>query len=420
MGHMTMSRKEVNRISWLLKVKSKDITLRSAAEKMSVSYRQAKRIWKRYESRGESGLVHGLRGKRSNRKTDDALRERVVKLMQEKYQGFGCTLAAEYLQDEDKLRVPVETLRHWLRRAGVYEGQRKKRAHRAWRPRRERSGEMVQKDGSPHAWFGESGPRAVLMEMVDDATGRTFSRFYEEETTEAAMDLFHRYAKKYGLPQSLYVDHDSIYEISRETSREEALAGEAPLTQYGRAMKELGVQLILANSPQAKGRVERRHGVMQDRLIKVMSMKKITTIKAANRLLDESFLAKENLRFVKKANCAKDGHRRVPRGVDLNVVLSIQEERVVRNDWTVMWRNRWFQLDEVEQKRHLVKKTIQVCQLLDGTLRWRYRGRELKWKELPAQPPKVRVTVVKATRRRKKGGPWKPGPGHPWRRRAVV
>jgi hypothetical protein len=279
---------------------------------------------------------------------------------------------------------------------------------------------MVQMDGSPHAWFGDRGPKAVLMEMVDDATGRTLSRFYEEETTEAAMDLFHRYVKKYGLPQSLYVDHDSIYEISRETSQKEALAGEAPLTQFGRAMKELGVQLILANSPQAKGRVERRHGVMQDRLIKVMGMKKISTIEAANRFLEESFQAKENVRFVKKAKCARDGHRRVPRGVDLNVVLSIQEERVVRNDWTVVWRNRWFQLGEVEQKRHLVKKSVQVCQLLDGTLRWRYRGRELQWKELPEQPAKVRV-VVEKTERRQKGKKWKPGPDHPWRgRRAVV
>jgi transposase len=415
---MTMSRKELSRISWLSKVKAKELSLRSAAEKMSISYRQAKRIWKRYDTGGEAGLIHGLRGKRSNRQSDDAHRERVLTLMREKYSDFGCTLASEYLLEEDKLSVPVETLRHWLQQTGEYQRRRKGRPHLSWRPRRERSGELVQMDGSPHAWFGDRGPKAVLMEMVDDATGRTLSRFYEEETTEAAMDLFHRYVKKYGLPQALYVDHDSIYETARKTSTEEALTGELALTQFGRAMKELGVHIILANSPQAKGRVERRHGVMQDRLIKVMRLKGINTIAEANRMLDDGFLTKENVRFVKKAKCPKDGHRRLPKGVNLHVVLSIQEERVVRNDWTVVWRNQWFQLEAVERKRHLVKKRVQVCRLLDGTIQWRYRDRELKWKELPGQPAKVRVVVEK---RKHKARKWKPGADHPWRgRRAVL
>lgn len=420
MENISMSVKEVSRIDWLLQVKRGEMSLRLAAEKMSVSYRQSKRIWKRYSASGATGLVHGLRGKPSNRKTDESLRKRVLQLCEEKYYDFGCTLAVEYLQAEDKINIPVETLRYWLKQAGKYQRRRKSRAHRAWRPRRERSGELVQMDGSPHAWFGDRGPKAVLMEMVDDATGRTLCRFYEEETTEAAMDLFHRYVKKYGLPQELYVDHDSIYEINRETSSEEALQGEEPLTQFGRAMKELGVQIILANSPQAKGRVERRHGVMQDRLIKVMRLKEISDIAAANRLLDEGFLAKENLKFVKKAKCPKDGHRRLRKGVDLNVVLSIQEERVVQSDWTVVWQNRWFQLESVEQKRQLVKKRVQVCRLLDGTIRWQYRGRELKWKELPGRPAKVRATVeVKG--KKKAATKWKPGANHPWRgKRAVV
>lgn len=185
-------------------------------------------------------------------------------------------------------------------------------------------------------------------------------------------------------------------------------------------MKELEGQLILANSPQAKGRVERRHGVMQDRLIKVMRLKKVSDIASANRLLEEGFLAKENVKFVKKAASAEDGHRRLPKGINLNVVLSIQAERVVRNDWTVTWQNRWFQLDEVEQKRHLMKKKVQVCQLLDGTLRWRYRERELKWKELPEQPAKVRVVMEQVARPKKKRTRWKPGPEHPWKRRHAV
>ena len=233
------------------------------------------------------------------------------------------------------------------------------------------------------------------------------------------MDLFVRYVAKYGLPQALYSDHDSIYETSLKTSTKEALQGEEPVTQFGRAMKELGVQIILANSPQAKGRVERRHGVMQDRLVKMMRLKKINDIESANRFLDGGFLAKENLKFVKQAVCLQDGHRQVPQGIDLRVVLSIQEERVVQNDWTVVWHHRWFQLEPVEQKQRLVKKKVQVCRLLDGTMRLQYRERELQWKELPERPARVKVAKPKLVATGKPVS--KPRADHPWRKtRAVV
>jgi transposase len=416
---LTMSRKELSRVEWLVRVKQGEMSLRAASVKMKVSYRQAKRMWQRYRVRGEAGLVHGLRGMPSNRQVDGVQRQRVLQLYQEKYPGFGVTLAAECLLEEDEIAVPVETLRTWLKQEGLWQRRRKSQPHRSWRPRRERSGELVQIDGSPHDWFEGRGPKAVLMEMVDDATGRTLSRFYEEETTEAAMDLFARYVAKDGLPQALYSDHDSIYETSLKTSTEEALRGEGPVTQFGRAMKELGVHIILANSPQAKGRVERRHGVMQDRLIKMMRLKKINDIDSANRFLDGGFLAKENLKFVKKASCPKDGHRQVPKGIDLRVVLSIQEERVVQNDWTVVWQNRWFQLGAMEQKQRLVKKKVQVCRLLDGAMRLQYRGRELQWKELPQRPARVKVAKPKLVA---SGKPVrKPRADHPWRKtRAVV
>ena len=191
------------------------------------------------------------------------------------------------------------------------------------------------------------------------------------------------------------------------------------MTQFGRAMKELGVHIILANSPQAKGRVERRHGVMQDRLIKMMRLKQISDIESANRYLDGGFLAKENMKFVKKAACPKDGHRKVPQGMDLKVALSIQEVKVVQNDWTVVWQNRWFQLGTMEQKQRLVKKKVQVCRLLDGTMRLQYRGRELEWKELPERPVRVKVAKLKPV---VTGKPVrKPRADHPWRKtRAVV
>jgi hypothetical protein len=266
-------------------------------------------------------------------------------------------------------------------------------------------------DGSHHDWFEGRREKAVLMVMIDDATSEVFAWFSEQETTIAAMEVFRGYVARYGLPRALYVDRDSIYRPDREATLAENLAGNEPTTQFGRAMQALDVELILAHSPQAKGRVERVNGTLQDRLVKALRRAKIRDLAAANRFLQEKFLPAFNRRFVRKAARAGDLHRRVPRGVDLAQVLSIREPRRVQEDWTVRFENRWFQLAEVHQKLTLAGRQVTVCQRLDGRLELLYGGHALSYREIPAPPP--RASVVPEIR---SSQGQRPADDHPWRR----
>jgi transposase len=414
-----MSRKERQRLEAFSRVKREEITLRKAAELVGVSYRQAKRSYRRFVKAGDRGLVHQLRGRRSNhchRATD---RKRALKLYREKYDDFGPTLAAEYLSDDLGRKLAASTLRRWLLAAGLWEKQRRHAAHRRWRARREHRGELVQMDGSHHDWFEGRRGKAVLMVMIDDATNLTYARFFEGETTAAAMITFQEYVSQYGVPRALYVDHDSIYETTRDATTDEELRETGPLTQFGRAMGELDVELILAHSPQAKGRVERRNGVFQDRLVKAMRLAKVSDLKRANELLERDFLPMLNRRFTVMPARKADVHRRVPKGVRLDRVLAFQERRVVQNDWTIRWRNRWFQLTEKNQRLSLAKQSVTVCEHLDGTIELLFRDRALEWEELGERP-----SAAPAKRPRAKKGPprkaWRPAANHPWRRGAIA
>jgi transposase len=427
MERLAMSKRERTRLEVFGRVKRSELRLRKAAELVQLSYRQAKRAFARYRQEGDKGLVHRLRGQPSNRKVDEAKRQAVLALYRERYRDFGPTLAAEYLAKEG-LRVSVETLRLWLLAARLWQGKRKRAPHRSWRARKEHLGEMVQMDGSHHDWFEGRREWAVLMVMIDDATNRTYARFFEAETTEAAMTMVCHYTMQYGLPRSLYVDRDSIYRVNREATVDETLAGDPALSQFARAMKELGVELICAHSPQAKGRVERRNGVLQDRLVKALRLEGISDLATANRYLEKTFLPELNARFTVAAKRRADLHRRLPVGVDLARVLSFQEERVVQNDWTVRWRKRWFQLTAANQRWSMVRKRVLVCEQLDGTIRLFYHGRELVWQELPERPepapaPAKRAEGNSAARvagprgaQPGRNGASKPAPDHPWRR----
>lgn len=420
MERLAMSKRERTRLEAFGRVKRGELRLRKAAELLQLSYRQAKRAYARYRLEGHKGLVHRLRGQPSNRQVDESKKRAALALYRKKYGDFGPTLAAEYLAKEG-LRVSVETLRLWLLAEGLWQVKRQRAPHRSWRARKEHVGEMVQMDGSHHDWFEGRRQWAVLMVMIDDATNFTAARFFEAETTEAAMTMVCHYAKRHGLPRSFYVDRDSIYRVNREATTDEALAGEPALSQFGRAMKELEVELICAHSPQAKGRVERRHGVLQDRLVKALRLEGISALEAANRYLAETFLPELNARFTVAAKRAGDLHRRVRAGVDLTRVLAFQEERVVQNDWTVRWRNRWFQLTAANQRWTMVRKRVLVCEQLDGTIRLYYHGRELGWQELPERPepaPGNAAGSMPGPRRPEPGrnGHRKPASDHPWRR----
>jgi hypothetical protein len=265
-------------------------------------------------------------------------------------------------------------------------------------------------DGSHHDWFEGRRSRAVLMVMIDDATNRTHARFFEEETTRAAFDVFEGYTRKYGLPQSLYVDRDSIYKTTREPSVEEQLAGEQPITQFGRAMKHLEVKLELAYSPQAKGRVERRNGLFQDRLVKELRLAGIKDLEAADAFLEEKFLPQLNKRFCVSPAQEADVHRAVPR--DLKETLSWEEPRLVQQDWTVTWKNRYFQIAKEHEGLCLARKHIIVRELRCGAVQLLADSQRLRFKELPERPRRVVSRVLK--------GKSPPVLDHPWRKLGVA
>lgn len=417
MGKLRLSPKERLRLDVLKKIESGVLSKVEGASLLGLSYRQMLRVWCRHVSEGSAGLQHRLRGQPSNRGISESRRDRVVSLYETKYFDFGPRLASEYMRRDDAEDLSEETLRRWLIKAGLWQARRQGPRHRQWRERRARWGEMVQMDGSDHDWFEGRRNRASLMVMIDDATNWTHAKFFESETTVAAMTVFQEYVEYYGLPQALYVDRAGIYETTRDSTVDEALKDDSPPTQFGRAMQALGVNLILARSPQAKGRVERRHGVFQDRLVKAMRLRSISTLEAANEYLEKEFLDEMNATFSVEARCIGDLHRRVPHSVNLKHILCYQEERVVQNDWTVSWCNRFLQLGVQHQKLGLARKKILVSELMDGALRLTYRGQELAWKELVARPirPSKKGRPAKTTKPR-----WKPAANHPWRNGPAV
>jgi transposase len=413
MAKLRLSVKERDRCEVLSKVAKSSISLSKASELLGVSYRQVLRLWKRYQSDGAAGLKHGLRDRVSNRQFDETRRERVLELYRAKYGDFGPTLAVEYLVKSDGEELSEETLRQWLIGAGLWSARRRGAVHRQWRERRACWGEMVQMDGSNHDWFEGRRGRASLMVLIDDATNWTHAKFFESETTAAAMTVFGEYVGHYGLPRALYVDRAGIYETTRDSTVDEALRDTAPLTQFGRAMRDLGVELILAHSPQAKGRVERRHAVFQDRFVKALRLQQINTLESANEFLEHEYLDELNHQFHVTARSLANLHRPLPRGLKLDHVLCHQEERVVQNDWTVSWCNRIFPLSVVHQSLSLARKKITVSELLDGTLRLTWGTQTLSWTEVSTRPLKPKPEARPSAPIKP---PYKPAANHPWRR----
>jgi len=398
-------------------VKRKELTQVQAAELLCLSYRQTKRVWGRYQAEGDAGLVHRLRGQPSLRRKPPVLRAlALARYAEERYADFGPTLMAEQLAKE-KLVVDHETLRRWRLAEGWHTVRRRKQQHRQWRERKPSFGAMVQLDGSHHDWFEGRSPKCVLMVMVDDATNRMRARFFEEETTRASYDVLEGWVWKHGLPASLYVDRDSIYRCEGLACIAEQLAGKQPQTQFGRAMEQLGIKLILANSPQAKGRVERMNGTLQDRLVKEMRLAGVNDIESGNRFLDGKYLQAFHRQFAHEAASPVDVHRAPPG--NLNEVLSWEEERVVQGDWTVACEGKRYQLDRQHEALSLVRRKVIVRTLRNGRVQLVYQGKALKWRTLPAgtmrKPPGTKP--VRAEKRKPEGQT--PALNHPWRRDGV-
>jgi len=396
----------------MVDVKKGNLSIAGAGRLMGVCYRQAKRIWHRYKRRGDKGLVHGGRGKPGARRKGAEVKRKVLARYAERYPDFGPTLAAEHLKQEG-LEVDHETLRRWLMDKGAWSVGRRRQKHRSWRERKECFGQMVQLDGSHHDWFEGRRAKAVLMVMVDDATNWTGARFSEEETTAAAYDVLDDWIQEHGVPCSLYVDRDSIYRCERTATVAEQVAGQEPQTQFGRAMVQLGVELILANSPQAKGRVERRNGLLQDRLVKAMRLEGIKDLASANTFLAKKFLPALNGKFTVVARSPADVHQRATG--KLVEVLSWEETRVVAKDWTVAWNRRWFQINAEHERMSLVGRAVTVRRLRSGALQLLNGDKKLFWNELPQRP----VPVKPEPRRVGRIALIKPKEEHPWRHSSV-
>jgi transposase len=412
-----MSARELTRVEVLSRVKAGTLSVRSAARLLGVSYRQAKRLVQRYRAEGAKGLKHRSAGRASNHARPTAERERVLALVREKYSGpiavrFGPTLAAEHLASEDGVTVHHDTLRRWLVAAGLWSRARKRALHRARRERKAHFGELVQLDGSFHLWYEARAPRGCLMNLVDDATGRTLARLGAQETIWAAVDVLRRWIEANGVPLALYTDWKNVY--VREPNAEEQATGTVPLTQFGRMCAALGIQIIAANSPQAKGRVERNHGTHQDRLVKKLRRLGIADATAANAFLETTYLPEHNARFAQAPTSAENFHRRVPSRTTLDRVFQLEEERVLSNDWVVRYDTRYFQVAR-QSGQAPARSTVVVREASDGAIELRYRGRLMQWTEIiaPVKPPApaVRTPLSTAPHRRAR-----PSADHPWRR----
>jgi hypothetical protein len=416
-----MSLLERDRLALFRQVQSGAVRLVEAAKLLELSYRQAKRLWARYRRWGDAGLVHGLRGRPGNALgRSQARREAALRAYRQRYAGFGPTLAAEQMARREGLGVDHETLRRWLIAARLWRPRREpRRRHRRWRARKEHAGELVQLDGSEHDWLEGRGPRCTLMVMVDDATGWTYAEFHEAETTRAAMLTLRSYARARGLPRALYLDKDSAYRVNGRAADEAEHRGSGrPRTQFGQAAAALGVELIFAHSPQAKGRVERTHGTFQDRLAKLLRLEGIQDLARANAYLRQVYLPDHNARFGLAAAAPADLHRPVEESL-LREALCLRESRAVGNDYCLSYQGQWLQLLGTDVNLGLRGRRVEILEPLEGHLEVRCAGRRLEHRLLPERPAARRAPRVLPPARGVGPEPWKPPAGHPWRRLAL-
>ena len=410
-----MSTGELERVEVMGRVAKKELKLSDAATMLHLSYRQVKRLWRRYRKVGAPGLQHGNAGQASHRSKPSKFRRRVLRLIRQKYSGseeerFGPTLAAEHLAEEDGMVLDHETLRRWMLAEGLWRRKRQGKKHCQRRERKEHFGELVQLDGSFHDWLEGRGPEGCLMDMVDDATSTTQAHLGKEETIWAAAGVLRGWIEKYGVPRVLYTDWKNVYK--RKATPGEQLRGEVAVTQFGGMCQKLGIGIIAASSPQAKGRVERNHGTHQDRLIKKLRRKKIASYEAANEFLESEYLPQHNRRFAREAAQPEDYHGRKPSARELREILRLETKRSISNDWVIRHNGRLLQLQPGSRRYGPTKGKALVCEWENGSREVYYRGERIAFSELPASMPKpakaptIQVRVQKKAKAAKADHPW--------------
>ena len=387
---LTMSTKERQRLQVISHLRHGKTTVVEAAAALGLTERQMYRILHRYREHGDAGLIHRLRGHSSNRGYTQEIRREVIGLYQEAYPDYGPTLFAEMLAQHHDLVIDSDTLRRWLKQKDLWMGLRAARKHRQRRERRDAIGSLVQFDGSSHDWFEGRGPACCLLVAIDDASGRVFMRFATSENGHEVLAMLRAYVEHYGIPREFYVDFGSVYYAKRNR-----------LTDVARALSHLGVSIIYARSPQAKGRVERSNRNHQDRLIKALRRHGISSIDAANQFLESTYLHEHNSRFA-RADHLHDVHRSTV-GLDLDNIFCFESLHSVNYDYTITLEARYIQLLPSNAPLPPPRQKVTVRRWLDDSLHISWHNHELQFRHLTAKPaPKPRTYL--------------PAPhSHPWR-----
>lgn len=388
---LIMSAKERKRKVILEEVQQGLLSLKGATQRLGVCYRQAKRLLARYRKEGDSGLVHKSRGKASKRAIAIEYKTKVTEIYHQKYPEFGPTFAAEKIREIDGLTVHHETLRRWLLEKQLWKRSRERKAHRQRRQRREKFGEMVQIDGSIHAWFGEELAHSCLLNIVDDATSTTLGEMDTGETCKVLLSAFKKWVEKYGVPQSVYVDLKNLY-VSPKRKGDDDI--ESTMNVFERVCRLLDIEIIKAYSPQAKGRVERNHGIYQDRFVKELKLRGIKTIDGANKLLTETYLDGINNKFAKKAASLVDGHCSTDAYGDLEQIFCWEYTRKISNDFTIRFNSQYFQLVKEQAIQIRPKQEVLVRIHLDNSVSIWLNDMRLSYKKIDC-PVKQKVVKIK-------------------------
>ena len=363
----------------------KEITQEQAGLMLKISERQVRRKLKKFLKGGIKGLIHKGKGRPSKRMIDPGLKKRALQEVAKKYSDYGPTLAAEMLADHTGIELIPQTLRRFMMEAGMWKKGYKREIHRQWRDRKDRYGEMQQLDGSEHDWFEGRAPYCTLIKFVDDATSKiTWAEFAPSESFCSLANATKNYLLKNGKPLALYTDRGKVFKVNIHNELDEFL------TAYERILKELGIRLHHALSPQAKGRIERSFRTDQDRLVKLMRLKKISSIEEANQFLQEFYIPYYNGKFSVPAKLAGDVHLSL-QGVDLDDAFSLRSIRVVNNDWTVQYNNHFFQLHKKQPRVVRPKEKVYVRERTDGTIFIVMRGCKLNFSELKEAPPNKKI-----------------------------
>lgn len=420
---LKLSQTDRDRLVVLHQVQQGQFSPAEGARRTGLGARHFRRLRRRFEQEGDAAVVHGLRGRSSNRRRSEEVREAALtKARQPLYSDFGPTLLSEHLAREGIAEVAPSTLRRWMVEEGLWKPARQGKRHRKRRERRAAFGELVLMDTSVHPWLeGRYGEEIVLIAMIDDATSRLRARFFPRDTGAANRQMIVEYLGAHGRPGALYTDQASHFKVNwRAKERREQDEPEA-LTLIRRALDALEIELILALSPQAKGRVERLFKTLQDRLVKELRVAGITTMEAANHFLEEAFLPFWEERFTVEPREATDALRPLPDGVDLMRIFAETDQRVIREDFTFRYANRHFQIEQTEAEPRMPGSKVTIEHRLDGSTRYRWRESYLEPRPLPSErnrtPPPKQVEEP-ASEPPKPRSVHKPAPDHPWRRYA--